>query len=229
MKEDGADVIKLMPSGGVLSLSDPVDAPELSQEEMNAIVDEAHRWGRRVAAHAIATQGIKNAVLGGVTTVEHGSKLDAEAVHIRLSRVTDLVPPLAIGHNSFRGNDPNVPEYARAKAATVSEQHLRSVRMAAEDRVKSVLDTHGSDFAPFGRNAQELRLMVEHGLAPAAAIRAATATAAELLGLGERTGRIAPGFAADLLLVAGDALAEIGLLERPEAILGVWLEGRRAV
>jgi imidazolonepropionase-like amidohydrolase len=225
----GAEFLKIFTSGGVFSMRTSPDARNYTLEEIEAICDEAAAQGRRVAAHAVATQGIKNAVLGGVTTVEHGSKLDAEAVQMMLDHGTYLVPTLAIGHNSFASDDPAVPAYARAKGAAVVDQHLRSVRMAAEAGVKIVLGTDGSDFAPFGRNAQELELLVAAGVRPVDALRAGTSVAAEALGTDRFTGSIETGKAADMLVVDGDPLADVRILQDLARIKRVYLAGRLVV
>jgi imidazolonepropionase-like amidohydrolase len=225
----GAEFLKIFTSGGVFSMKTSPDARNYTLEEIEAICDEANSQGRRVAAHAIATQGIKNAILGGVTTVEHGSKLDHEAVQMMLDHGTYLVPTLAIGHNSFASNDPHVPDYVRAKGSSVVDQHRRSVRMAAEAGVKIVLGTDGSDFAPFGNNAQELELLVEAGIKPIDALRAGTSVAAAALGIDGFTGSIAPGKAADLLVVDGNPLQDVRILRDLARIKRVYLGGRLVV
>jgi imidazolonepropionase-like amidohydrolase len=225
----GAEFLKIFTSGGVFSMKTSPDARNFTLAEIEAICDEASAQGRRVAAHAIATQGIKNAIRGGVTTVEHGSKLDEEAIELMLERGTYLVPTLAVGHNSFRSNDPRVPAHARAKGQAVSEQHVRSVQMAAQAGVKIVLGTDASDFAPFGRNAQELELLVEAGVRPIDALRAGTSVAAEALGVDHLTGSIQPGRAADLLVVDGDPVRDVRLLQDLTRIRQVYLMGRAVV
>lgn len=225
----GAEFLKIFTSGGVMSMKTSPDARNYTVAEIEAICDEAAAQGRRVAAHAIATQGIKNAVLGGVTTVEHGSKLDDEAIQMMLDRGTYLVPTLAIGHNSFGSDDPHVPAYAREKGMKVIEQHRRSVRMAAEAGVKIVLGTDGSDFAPFGRNAQELELLVDAGVRPIDALRAGTSMAAEALGIDGFTGSIEPGKAADMIVVDGDPLADVRILQDLARIKRVYVAGKLVV
>ncbi|MCA1644016.1 MAG: amidohydrolase family protein [Chloroflexi bacterium] len=224
----GAEFLKIFTSGGVFSMKTSPDARNYTLEEIEAICDEATSQGRRVAAHAIATQGIKNAIIGGVTTVEHGTKLDQEAVNMMLDRGTYYVPTLAIG-NSFRTGDPHLPEHARLKGGAGVEQHYRSVRMAAEAGVKIVLGTDASDFAPFGRNALELELLVEAGVLPIDALRAGTSTAAEALGVDKFTGSIEPGKSADLLIVDGDPLADVRILQDLARIKRVYLAGRLVV
>lgn len=225
----GAEFLKIFTSGGVMSMKTSPDARNYTLEEIEAICDEAGAQGRRVAAHAIATQGIKNAVLGGVTTIEHGSKLDEEAIQMMLERGTYLVPTLAIGHNSFRGDDPRVPDYARAKGAQVIDQHRRSVQLAAEAGVKIVLGTDGSDYAPFGRNAQELELLVDAGMRSIDALRAGTSVAAEALGIDRFTGSIEIGKAADLLVVDGDPMHDVRILQDLSRIKRVYLAGKLVV
>jgi imidazolonepropionase-like amidohydrolase len=221
----GAEFLKIFTSGGVMSMKTSPDARNYTLEEIEAICDEAGAQGRRVAAHAIATEGIKNAVRGGVATVEHGSKLDEEAIQLMLDRGTYLVPTLAIGHNSFKVDDPHVPPYARAKGVKVIEQHQESVRMAAEAGVKIVLGTDGSDFAPFGRNAQELELLVQAGVRPIDALRAGTSVAAEALGIDAFTGSIEAGKSADLVVVDGDPLADVRILQDLSRVKRVYVGG----
>ncbi len=225
----GAEHIKIFTSGGVFSMQTSPDARNYTLAEIEAICDEAGAQGRRVAAHAIATQGIKNAVRGGVTTIEHGTKLDDEAIQLMLDRGVYLVPTLAIGHNSFKLDDPQVPPYAREKGRSLVDQHQRSVRLAYEAGVKIVLGTDGSDFAPFGRNAQELELLVGAGLRPMDALRAGTSVAAEALGIDHLTGSIEVGREADLLVVDGDPLQDVRILQDLARVKRVYLGGRLVV
>jgi imidazolonepropionase-like amidohydrolase len=225
----GAEFLKIFTSGGVFSMKTSPDARNYTLAEIEAICDEAAAQGRRVAAHAVATEGIKNAVRGGVTTVEHGSKLDEEAIDLMLERGVYLVPTLAIGHNSFRNPAANLPEYARAKGVAIIDQHVQSVRRAYAAGVKIVLGTDASDYAPFGRNAQELELLVECGVSPMDAIRAATSLAAEALGIEHVTGSIEVGKAADLVVVDGNPLEDVAMLQNLERIKRVYLGGRLVV
>ncbi|HLZ70274.1 MAG TPA: amidohydrolase family protein [Dehalococcoidia bacterium] len=227
----GARAIKLMASGGVMTPGVDPRSPQLGLEELRAGVEEAHKAGVRTASHAQAAAGIRNAVFAGIDSIEHGIYLEDDVIAEMKRRGTVLVATIAAPHNiNLLGEGAGMPPHVLEKSRMVAEAHLDSFRRA---RRAGLLLASGTDAGTpgnyHGQNAQELRLMVEHGLSAPEAIAAATVTAAALLGLGERTGRLAPGFAADLLLLAGDPLQEIGLLERPEAIRGVWLEGKRAV
>ncbi len=226
----GARAIKLMASGGVMTPGVDPRSPQLGLDELSAGVEEAHKAGVKTASHAQAAQGIRNAVFAGIDSIEHGIYLEDDVIEEMKQRGTVLVATIAAPHNiNLLGEGAGMPPHVLEKSRMVAEAHVDSFHRALRAGVILASGTDaGTPGNEHGRNAQELRLMVEHGLAPAEAIRAATATAAELLGLGERTGRIAPGFCADLLLVAGDPLADISLLERPEAVFGVWLEGGRA-
>ena len=227
----GARAIKLMASGGVMTPGVDPRSPQLGLEELSAGVEEAHKAGVKTASHAQAAAGIRNAVFAGIDSIEHGIYLEDDVIEEMKRRGTMLVATLTAPHNiNALGEGAGMPPHVLEKSRMVAEAHLDSFRRALRAGVPLASGTDaGTPGNHHGQNAQELRLMVEHGLSPAEALRAATVHAAALLGLGEQTGRIAPGLAADLLLVAGDPLADITVLERPQLIAGVWLEGRRAV
>ncbi|HZQ38748.1 MAG TPA: amidohydrolase family protein [Dehalococcoidia bacterium] len=227
----GARAIKLMASGGVMTPGVDPRSPQLGLDELSAGVEEAHKAGVKTASHAQAAAGIRNAVFAGIDSIEHGIYLEDDVIEEMKRRGTALVATLAAPHNiNALGEGAGMPPHVLEKSRMVAEAHLDSFRRAMRAGVTLASGTDaGTPGNQHGRNAQELRLMVEHGLSPAEAIRAATTHAAALLGLADQTGRIAPGFAADLLLVSGDPLADIAVLERPEAIAAVWLEGRRPV
>jgi imidazolonepropionase-like amidohydrolase len=227
----GARAIKLMASGGVMTPGVDPRSPQLGLDELSAGVEEAHKAGVKTASHAQAAAGSRNAVFAGIDSIEHGIYLEDDVIEEMRRRGTVLVATIAAPYNiNLLGEGAGTPPHVLEKSRMVAEAHIDSFRRAMRSGVTLAAGTDaGTPGNHHGRNAQELRLMVEHGLTPAEALRAATANAAALLGLGERTGRVASGFAADLLLVAGDPLADVGVLERPEAIRGVWLEGRRAV
>jgi imidazolonepropionase-like amidohydrolase len=210
----GADVIKICATGGVLSLADEVDTPQLTQEEMNAIVGEAHRLRKKVAAHAHGAEGAKVAVRAGVDSIEHGSFLDDEALRMMKERGTFLVPTLlageyVAGRAAIRHYPPEIAEKAKAAVAVRSDMFRKALRMG----VKIAFGTD-SAVSPHGTNAQEFALMVGLGMKPAHALRAATASAAELLGLEDTIGTLAPGKAADVIAVPGDPLADIKATEK---------------
>jgi imidazolonepropionase-like amidohydrolase len=208
----GADVIKTCATGGVLSLADDVDTPQLTQEEMNAIVDEAHRLRRKTAAHAHGAEGAKVAIRAGIDSVEHGSFLDEEALRLMKERGTYFVPTLLAGEyvgNKVRNFPPEIA--AKGKAALAARS--AAMRMAVKMGVKIAFGTD-SAVSPHGVNAQEFTLLVDHGLSPAAALRAATSVDAALLGLDKTIGSLEAGKQADIVAVPGDALADVKATEK---------------
>lgn len=217
----GADVIKFMPSGGVLSLSDPVDAPELSQDEMNAIVEEAHHWGRKVAAHCHGDAAARMAVQAGVDSIEHGSFLKPETLQLMRDKGIYLVPTLLAGEWTGGKADkfpPAIATKAKAALAARSEMFRNAVRLG----VKIAFGTD-SAVSPHGMNAREFSLMTSLGLAPSAALRSATSVGAALLGVDDRLGTIATGKIADIIAVPGNPLQDIRATER---VLFVMKEGK---
>jgi imidazolonepropionase-like amidohydrolase len=208
----GADVIKVCATGGVLSLADEVDTPQLTQEEMNAIVDEAHRLRKKAAAHAHGAEGAKVAIRAGVDSIEHGSFLDDEALRMMKQRGTWLVPTLLAGEyvtSPQRKYPPEIAAKARAAMAVRSDTFRKALKMG----VKIAFGTD-SGVSPHGLNARELKLLVDHGMTPAAALRAATASAADLLGIANVVGTLEAGKEADVVAVPGDPLADITATER---------------
>ena len=214
----GADVIKISATGGVLSSGDEIGARQFSDEELRAIVSEAHLLDRKVAAHAHGTAGLKAAVLAGVDSIEHGSILDDEAIRLMKERGTALVPTLMAGETvEAAARAGSLPEFAVAKALQVRPKMVDSFRRAAAAGVRIAFGTD-SAVSPHGRNAHEFELMVQGGMTPAAALKAATKTAAELLGRDAEIGTIAPGKVADLVAVPGDPLRDISVVLRPVAV-----------
>jgi imidazolonepropionase-like amidohydrolase len=208
----GADVIKFMPSGGVLSLSDPVDAPELSQEEMNAIVEEAHHWGRKVAAHCHGDSAARMAVQAGVDSIEHGSFMKPETLAMMRDKGVYLVPTLLAGDWILKKIDKFPPAIAaKARAAMAARSDM--FRNALKSGVKVAFGTD-SAVSPHGMNAQEFALMTGLGMSPAAALRSATSNGAALLGVDDRVGTIASGKLADIIAVPGNPLDDIRQTER---------------
>jgi imidazolonepropionase-like amidohydrolase len=220
----GADVIKFMPSGGVLSLSDPVDAPELSQEEMNAIVEEAHHWGRKVAAHCHGDAAARMAVQAGVDSIEHGSFIKPETLTMMKDKGIYLVPTLLAGDWLSARLDKFPPPIAtKAKAAVAARSEM--FRNALKIGVKIAFGTD-SAVSPHGMNAKEFALMTGLGMSPAAALRSATSVAAGLLGVDDR-GTLAPGKLADIVAVPGNPLTDITAMERVSFVMkdGVVVKG----
>jgi imidazolonepropionase-like amidohydrolase len=212
---DGADVIKIATSGGVLSPRDSPDQPGFSVEEIEVMVAEAHAAGLWVMSHAQATVGIKNAVRAGVRSIEHGIYLDDEAIALMLERGAYLVPTLVAPTGVLRAAEQgaSIPENVLRKSADVIEAHRDSFRRAAAAGVKIAMGTD-SGVTPHGENLRELELMAACGMPPADVLVSTTRTAAELMGLEDELGTIEPGKRADLVAVSGDAFDFAGLRER---------------
>jgi imidazolonepropionase-like amidohydrolase len=213
----GADVIKFMPSGGVLSLSDPVDVPELTQEEMNAIVSEAHAWKRKVAAHCHGDRAAKMAIAAGVDSIEHGSFLQDDTLLEMKKKHVYLVATLFAGEwvgSHADGFPPAIATKARAAAAQSQQMFQHAVKIG-------VTVAMGTDAAvePHGLNAHEFSLMVKNGLDPAQALMAGTANGAELLGIADKTGTLAAGKFADIVAVPGNPLADMHATEHPVFVM----------
>jgi imidazolonepropionase-like amidohydrolase len=213
----GANVIKFMPSGGVLSLSDPVDAPELTQDEMNAIIGEAHAWGRKVAAHAHGDKAARMAIDAGVDSIEHGSFIEDDTLRIMKQKGVYLVPTIsAIEHVEAKiaTFPPVIAEKGRAAAA-----HLRTTfRHAVQIGVPIALGTD-SGVGPHGTNAREFFYMVQNGLTPAQSLMAGTSNAARLLGTFDKVGTLQEGKLADIVAVPGNPLADIRVTEHPVFVM----------
>ena len=217
----GADVIKLLATGGVLTPGVEPGSPQLTPEEIRAAIDEARKAGRRTAAHAQAEAGIAACVDAGITTIEHGIFL-SEPIAARMARegialVATLVAPQAIVAGGIAAG---IPEFAVRKSEAVRARHLESFQLALRLGVPIAAGTDaGTPLNPHGSIVPELELMVQAGMTPLAAISAATSVAARVLGLEAETGRIAPGLAADLIAVAGNPGERIGTLADVRLVL----------
>jgi imidazolonepropionase-like amidohydrolase len=224
---DGADVIKIATTGGVLSPRDHPKKPGFDEEEIRAIVGEASAAGLWVMSHAQSPQGIKNAVRAGVRSIEHGIYLDDEAIAVMLERGAYLVPTLVAATGVIRAAEAGaaITDVALAKAREVVEAHRDSFRRAVEAGVKVAMGTD-SGVTPHGENLLELELMAGCGMPPADVLVATTKTAAELMGLEGELGTVEPGKRADLVAVSGDPLDFRDLAGRIEA---VWQDGRSVV
>lgn len=206
----GADVIKIIASGGVLSIGDSVDAPQLTAEEMGAIVDEAHRLGCRVAAHAHGDAAAKVAVRAGVDSIEHGSFLKPDTLQLMKAKGVFLVPTMMA--TEFTLSIPNYPAAVRAKGKAAGMAHAQMFTKALEVGVKIGFGTD-SGVTPHGQNAREFMLLVAGGMRPAAALRAATSVDAELLGVSASLGTLEKGKLADIVAVRGNPLRDIRVTE----------------
>ncbi len=205
----GSDLVKIMATGGVMTPGvDPEDA-HYSAEEMAAGIAEGHRFHKPCASHAQGTEGILNAVRGGIDSIEHGIFLSDKCIEEMLERRTYLVPTLAALKNILAAGDQRIPEYVIEKAIRVSETHQRSIKLFYQAGGRIAMGTDaGTPFNHHGENAQELRYMVDVGISPMDAIIFSTANAADLMRL-EKTGRIQEGAMADLLVVEGNPLEDI--------------------
>jgi imidazolonepropionase-like amidohydrolase len=210
----GADVIKVCATGGVLSLADEVDTPQLTQAELDAIVDEAHRLRKKTAAHAHGASGAKVAIRAGIDSIEHGSFLDDEAMRMMKEHGTYLVPTLLAGaYVSGRIVPRNYPPEIAAKAKAAGEAIQATIRRAVQQGVKIAFGTDAG-VGPHGSNAKEFSLLVEAGMTPAAALRTAMIEAATLLGVDKSVGTLEAGKQADVIAVPGDPTADITATER---------------
>jgi imidazolonepropionase-like amidohydrolase len=217
--KNGADVIKMIASAGVLSEEESVGAPQYSQEEMNVVVEEAALWGRKVAAHAHGTEAIKRAIKAGVASVEHASFIDDEGLRLAKERGTYLVMDIY-------NDDYIMAEYKRLgypqkildKEAKVGRTQRENFRRAVQAGAKLAYGTDAGVY-PHGWNGKQFAKMVEWGLTPMQAIQTATVNAADLLGWADRVGSVQPGRFADIVAVDGDPLKDIRELERVRFVM----------
>lgn len=207
----GADHIKILVTGAMLSKGIPPEQQSYSDEEIQAAVTEAKRWGRTVAAHAHGTEGIKAAIRVGVRTVDHGSMLDAEAIAMLKGAPTYYVPTLYI--SQVMPSDPKVPESERERGRRLRERQLQSFKDALHAGLSIGLATD-VPVMPHGQNAKEMSFRVSLGESPMSALVSATRVNAEILGWSDRVGTVEPGKWADLVAVTGDPLQDITVTER---------------
>lgn len=213
----GADVIKICASGGVLSETDPVDVPQLTPEELHAIVSEAHAWKKKVAAHSHGDVAARLAVEAGVDSIEHGSFLSEETLQLMKSKGTYLVPTrMAVFwvNKEAEGYPPAIAEKSRAAWAA----HEKMFKSALKVGVPIALGTD-SGVSPHGMNAKEFGLMTQLGMQPAAALLSGTREAAKLLGVDAEVGTLEAGKLADVVAVKGNVLNEITTTEKPVFVM----------
>ena len=216
----GADVIKVLAGAGVLSEEESAGAPQYSQQELDALVAEAHMWGRKVAAHAHGTEAIKRAVKAGVSSVEHGGLVDEETVRMMVAQGTFLVPDIYTDvYILEHGAEQGLPQKIIDKERWLRGQQDVNWTRAFRAGVKLAFGTDAGVY-PHGQNARQFALLVQHlGMSPADAIRMATVNAADLLGWSDKLGRIAPGYYADMIAVNGDPLADVSTLEHVQWVM----------
>ena len=212
--KEGADLIKITATGGVLSLAKSGQNPQFTEEEIRAIVDTAKDYGFMVAAHAHGAEGMKRAIRAGVTTIEHGTYMDEEAFELMKEHGTYFVPTILAGN--FVAEKAAIPGYfpeiIRPKAAAIGPVIQDTFAKAHRAGVPIAFGTD-CGVCPHGSNAREFLLMVEGGMAPMAALQSATVVTAKLLGIWDETGSVAAGKAADLIAVAGDPVADVTQLQ----------------
>ncbi len=216
----GASVIKICATGGVLSQGDQIGAQQMTEDEMRTAVETATMLGRRVAAHAHGNAGIKAAIRAGVTSIEHGSFLDEEAVRMMVQHGTWLVPTLFAGWSVGSPEAAaHLPPWMAEKGRQAWEAMQRSIRLAVQGGVKIALGTDaGVD--PHGQNAKEFELLVTvGGMTPMQAIEAGTINAATLLGMEHDVGSLEAGKYADVVAVRGDPLGDITVLQHPAFVM----------
>jgi imidazolonepropionase-like amidohydrolase len=212
--KNGADLIKLLAGAGVLTEEQSAGAPQFSQEEMNAVVQEATMWDRKVAAHAHGAEAIKRAVRAGVASIEHGSLIDEEGIRLMKEHGTYLVADIY-------NDDYILAEYKRLrypelildKERQIGRLQRENFRRAAQAGVKIAFGTDAGVY-PHGWNAKQFAVMVRFGLTPMQAIQSATLGAADLLGWSDKVGTVSHGRYADIIAVDGDPLKDVTELER---------------
>jgi imidazolonepropionase-like amidohydrolase len=219
----GADMIKVCATGGVLSPTDDVDTPQLTQEELSAIVDEAHALRRKTAAHAHGAEGAKRAIRAGIDSIEHGTFLDDEALDMMKQRGTFLVPTLMAtqGLQEMIDKGVYIPPAILAKAKTAIAASHQLFQKALAKGVKIGLGTDAAVY-PHGRNVEEFHQMADLGMKPMDALKAGTSMDAELLGLADKIGTLEAGKLADVVAVPGDPVQNI---RQTEHVFFVMKEG----
>ncbi len=215
--KNGADVIKAAVSGGVLSLADEVDTPQLTPAEMAALVDESHRLRKKVAVHCHGDQAAKEAIEAGVDSIEHGSFMKPETLTLMKNKGTYLTPTLMATEWIMSKID-NYPPALQAKAKAAAAARSDMFRNAVKMGVKISFGTDAAVF-PHGQNAKEFKLMVDLGMQPIDALKTATGNAADLFGIAQKTGTLEKGKFADVIAMPGDPTADITATERVSFVM----------
>lgn len=222
--KDGADLIKITATGGVLSLARDGSGPQFTDDELKAIIETARDYGMHTAAHAHGAEGMKRAVLAGITTIEHGTNMTEEIMDLMIKMGTYYVPTISAG--KFVAEKAREPGYFHPlvvpKALEIGPRIQSTFGKAYKRGVKIAFGTD-SGVSPHGANAKEFGFMVEAGMPPLEAIRAATLTNATILGMSDRIGSIEPGKKADIIAVSGNPLIDVRVLE---SVVFVMKDGR---
>ena len=215
--KNGADVIKAAVSGGVLSLTDEVDTPQLTPAEMAALVDESHRLRKKVAVHCHSDQAAREAIEAGVDSIEHGSFMMPETLTMMKKKGIFLTPTL-MATEWIMGKIDNYPAGLQAKAKAAAAARSDMFRNAVKIGVKISFGTDAAVY-PHGQNAKEFKLMVDLGMAPIDALKSATSNDAELLGIGQKVGTLEKEKLADVIAMPGDPTADITATERVSFVM----------
>src|SRR6266516_2750314 len=215
--KNGADVIKAAVSGGVLSLADEVDTPQLTPAEMAALVDESHRLRKKVAVHCHGDQAAREAIEAGVDSIEHGSFMKPETLTRMKSKGIFLTPTLMATEWIMSKLD-NYPPALQAKAKSAAAARSDMFRNAVKMGLKISFGTDAAVF-PHGQNAKEFKLMVDLGMSPIDALKSATANDAELLGIAQKVGTLEKGKLADVIAMPGDPTTDITVTERVSFVM----------
>ena len=215
--KNGADVIKAAVSGGVLSLADEVDTPQLTPAEMAALVDESHRLRKKVAVHCHGDQAAKEAIEAGVDSIEHGSFMKPDTLTLMKNKGTYLTPTL-MATEWITSKIDNYPPALQAKAKAAAAARSDMFRNAVKMSIKVSFGTDAAVF-PHGQNAKEFKLMVDLGMQPIDALKTATGNAADLFGIAQKAGTLEKGKFADVIAMPGDPTADITATERVSFVM----------
>lgn len=224
----GVDVVKFMATGGVMTPGVEPGSEQFTEEELRAGILEAHKAERKTSTHAMGTQGILNALRAGIDSIEHGIYLNEETISLMVKADVPLIPTLSALYNiESKGVAAGIPAFAVNKTLQVKPFHLESLRMAREAGVQVAMGTDaGTPFNLHGENLGELKYMAEVGYTPMEVLESGTRIAAQVLGLENELGTIEEGKLADLIVVKGNPLEDVGLLLKTEAIRLVMQGGK---
>jgi imidazolonepropionase-like amidohydrolase len=215
----GVDVIKILATGGVLSKGDSPGAPQYTFDELKVAAETAHMAGRKIAAHAHGTEGIKNAILAGIDSIEHASLIDDEGIRLAKEHGTYLV--MDIYNDDYLLNEApkfGLPQENIDKEKMVGRLQRENFEKAVKAGVKMAFGTDAGVY-PHGDNAKQFYYMVKFGMTPPQAIRAATSSAADLIGRSADVGTVEPGKYADIIAVQSDPLADVRALEHVDFVM----------
>lgn len=224
----GADLVKFMATGGVMTPGVEPGAAQLTEEELRAGIEEAHKAGRKTATHAMGTQGILNALRAGIDSIEHGVYMNDETISFMKKNGIPFIPTLSALHYILvKGTEAGIPAYAVEKTQRVKPHHLNSIRMARDAGVTVAAGTDaGTPFNEHGQNAGEMIFLAEQGYSPLEALEAGTSVAAKVLGMEKDFGTVEVGKVADLVLVKGNPLDDMKVLLTSVAVV---MQGGRVV